>query len=191
MLTLSKKLLSLFAFCLASMAASAGATDLLISKTSVDDFENPVVEVAQGDTVNYEIIVSDSDEGVLGTGVFVTDNVPTEVSILGVETDFGTCNVSGQQVICDLNGIADGASVRIFIQGILSDTATIGAEITNNASVAATNEINPSNNEDSSTFLVGTDTINDPDSVSDGGCALNVRKVPTRFWSSLRRAMLD
>lgn len=190
MLTLYKKSLSLFAFGLASLAASAGATDLSILKTAVDTSDTPVVEVARGDLVDFEIIVTDSTEGVLGSGVFVTDEVPSEISILGVDTDFGQCNLAGQQVTCDLNGIADGATVRIFIRGQLSDNAVVGSEVTNTAKVTASNEIDPGDNEDSTGFLVGDVTLNDPDEVS-GGCALNARKAPTRSWSSLRRVMLD
>lgn len=177
------------AFLLVSGAATAQATDLSIFKQAQDQFGVDIVEIAPLSQIVYVLTVSDSEEGVVGTGIVVTDNVPSLISIDSVETDFGSCTTNGQQVSCDLNGLADGGSAVITITGTLSGIAAIDSEITNTANVTASNEIQPANNEDFITILVGSETIEDPDSGPGGGCALSIPLQRTFFWNFLRRVL--
>lgn len=184
-----KNQVALCAFFVLSLAATAHATDLLIVTETQDQSENLIVEVEPGSDFNYVLIIQDSEEEVMGTDIVVTDRVPDLVGINEVEATWGECTTTGQEVSCNLNGLLDGAFAIITIKATLSPAAEIGSEVANTASVTASNEIEPSNNEDSSTFLVGEETIQDPNAAS-GGCSLQKAMPRTMAWNFLRLAWL-
>ena len=109
--------------------------DVAVSKSS----SAPVEGVFVGDSFTYTVTVSNVSQGDVNN-VVVHDTIPTGLTITGA----GSCTVAGQDLTCDLGTVAAGASETISV----TVTATEGAcpEVTNTASVTASNDSVASNN---------------------------------------------
>lgn len=183
------KIASTFLTALVLLSASAAqATDLSIFKDAIDIDGDFIEQITPDSQFRYQIQVLDSNEGVQGTDIVMTDNVPALLTIVSVETDFGTCQTNGQTVTCNLSGLADGASATILITVDLSASAALNEEVVNTAQVTASNEIQPSDNSATNSFLVSDETVVDP--VESSGCSLRPARAHSRMWNSVRAALL-
>ena len=96
---------------------------------SKSDDVDPVTE---GDDVTYTVNVSNNGPDT-AENVVLTDNLPGGVTFVSATPEQGVCNEAGGVVTCDLDGIANGASVEVVI---VVNTTTDGT-ITNNASATS------------------------------------------------------
>ncbi len=98
--------------------------------------------VNAGDGFTYTIEVA-NDGNATATNVHVTDSMPAGVSIdsatfTGGSKGPGTCDVSGQDIDCDLGSLAPGGSATVTIEVTTTERAC--PSVTNDASVSADNE---------------------------------------------------
>jgi uncharacterized repeat protein (TIGR01451 family) len=123
--------------------ASAPSADLSVAKSDSAD------PVRRGQQFTYTIRVTNTgpDEG---TGVVVTDTLPTGVRLVSAQSPSGTCSQARRVVTCDLQNIPTGQQATITIivtahkQGIKANTASVTA-----------NESDPTaNNTDTETTTV-------------------------------------
>lgn len=82
------------------------AADLRVGKTA----DRATANV--GDTIAWTVTAT-NDGASPATGVVLTDVLPAGVSLLTRTPSQGTCSVSGGQVICNLGGLAVGASATL------------------------------------------------------------------------------
>ena len=184
------KLLALFGFFSISFSSVVQATDMSVTKSVVDEFNEPVVEVAPGTQIAYLIVIRDAQDGVDGVDVLMRDFLPAEISLVSVDSDGGVCADSdGRDVSCSFGTFPDGATVNILITGILSEAAVLGTEVLNVALLDAANEIRLDDNSAGAAFVVGAETVGEPD-VPDGGCSLNPRLTRSRSWATIRRDLI-
>jgi uncharacterized repeat protein (TIGR01451 family) len=117
--------------------AVVGNTDLSITKT---DSPDPIV---QGNNLTYTIRVANTGAND-ASNVVVTDNLPTsqDVDFVSATSTAGTCQKTGNTVICDLGTVLSGttATVTVVVKAKKSGT------LSNTASVASPNDTNASNN---------------------------------------------
>jgi len=185
-----KNIAILSAFTAVSMAVTVHATDLSLTKAAIDSQGRALIEAAPGTEFFYEIFVNDSKENIEGSNVFLTDTLPEEIQVLQVTADRGLCAIQDQIVTCDFGTVADGETIRVLITAKVRESAALGAAVLNNATLTADNEVQPSNNEASAQFTVGTDTSTEP-ATSSGGCSLTPRKPKILLWKTFRRGMAD
>lgn len=124
-----------------SASITVACPDLTLDKSA------STLTVLAPDSVEYSIFVTNDGEGTAANAV-VSDNLDDDLTIVGtVEYDLGddgsadgTCSVSAGNVIsCDLGDLAAGATASITFT-VTVPTAACADDLTNTASVAATNE---------------------------------------------------
>jgi hypothetical protein len=186
-LTQNKKLIFLSAFAVLALSIPVQATDLSVTKVARTNLGETLLEAAPGTEFFYEITIQDSQESVEGINGFLTDLVPSELSVIRVDGDRGLCAVDLQTVTCDFGAIADGETIQVFITVRLNEGVAAGTSISNTATVTADNEINPTDNQSTVEFLVGDETIVDPATASSGGCSLNPGRFKRGAWDTLLR----
>ncbi|MEN0015780.1 MAG: DUF11 domain-containing protein, partial [Solirubrobacteraceae bacterium] len=93
-----------------------GAADLSIAKT-VDKATANV-----GDTLHWTVVATNAGPST-ATGVVVTDDLPTGVTVGTTSTTAGTCAVSGTQLICSGITLTSGTSVTVQLTGTVKTSA--------------------------------------------------------------------
>lgn len=126
------------------VGAAPARVDLAITKTDSPD------PVDVGANLTYTLTISNTgpDDA---TDVTLTDTLPSSVNFVSATASQGSCTESGGVVSCDLGTIASagGATVDIVV------TPTVAGEITNTASVSATeSDTDTSDNNASETTTV-------------------------------------
>jgi uncharacterized repeat protein (TIGR01451 family) len=124
---------ALFVFGLTS--DPAWAQTLTVTKTDTPD------PVAEGETLTYQIVVSNPNDAgdATATGVVLTDDLPDDTTLVSVTSPTGTaCTPTATgtpgttDIVCTLGNIADGGSVTVTIEVQPTDDA-VGTVITNEA----------------------------------------------------------
>jgi uncharacterized repeat protein (TIGR01451 family) len=82
--------------------------DLSIVKTASDE------TVKLGETVTYTLTARNRGPG-LARDVFVTDNLPEQLNLIGARTPVGRCTTRGDRVRCELGTLSEGQQVRVTI----------------------------------------------------------------------------
>ena len=124
--------------------------DLSIVKT---DFPDPVIA---GTILTYELLVANGGPS-LARDVLVIDSLPDEVVLQtwSVSNGTGTCTllpVPPNTVSCDLNDLAPGENVKVYLKVLVLSSVPDGTVISDTASVSSkATEINPVNNTDTET----------------------------------------
>ncbi len=118
-------------FLLAPEELSLAIADLSITKTDSPD------PVTVGQNLTYNLAVTNNDPSA-GSGVMVTDTLPTGVTFVSATPSQGTCTQASGIVTCNLGNLAGGATATVTIVV----TPTAGGTITNTASIAG-NETDP------------------------------------------------
>ena len=106
-----------------------GAADLRIAK-AVDRVSADV-----GDTLTWTLVAT-NDGPSAATGVVVTDDLPTGVTLLSSAPSQGTCAVAGSQLVCTVGGLASGASATVTLTGRVARSAA-ETPVTNVATVTS------------------------------------------------------
>ncbi len=123
------------------VASMKDAVDIRLSMVDAPDPALP------GQELEYVSIVENMG-GLPATGVVMTDTLPAGVTFTSATTTQGTCNLSGDVVICNLGDLAaNGASARISIR-LNTDHAFQGVLINTAAAQGIETDINPNNNWD-------------------------------------------
>jgi uncharacterized repeat protein (TIGR01451 family) len=133
-----------------SIVVEGCGVDLALKKDS-----NVVVAASPGDSASFSIFVTNNGNAT-AHDVTVTDTVPAgleidDASFTGGSKGPGTCDISGQDVSCDIGSLGAGASATVTIDV----TVGVGAcpKITNTATVTASNETGSSDDNSDSTFF--------------------------------------
>src|SRR5688572_4929980 len=121
---------------------SATSADVSITKTASP---NPGFS---GSTLTYRLVIANSGPA-SATNVNVTDNLPGGVTFGSATTTQGSCSGAGP-VNCSIGTLASGASAIVTI----SVTPTASGQITNNATVTATEADSDSSNNTASLVTV-------------------------------------
>ena len=121
---------------------SAASADLSLTNTASP---NPG---QAGVSLSYRIVVTNNGPAT-ATNVHVTDTLPTGVTFGSATTTQGACNGSGP-AICDLGSLNAGASAVVTIVV----TPTAAGQITNSATVTATESDSDSSNNSAATTTV-------------------------------------
>jgi uncharacterized repeat protein (TIGR01451 family) len=129
-----------------------GNLDISVIKTDSPD------PVTVGNNLTYTIVVSNNGPET-GTGVTLTDTLPSSVTYVSATSTQGTCTRSGSTVTCNIGTLANGASTTVTI--IVTPTAA--GTITNTASVTC-NETDTNSGNNTAT---ATTTVN----ASPTGCS--------------------
>ncbi len=122
-----------------------GASDLSITKTHVGDFTVGVDGV-------YALTVRNVGSGSLAGLITVSDPVPSGLNVVSAAGTGWACGVSGQAVTCTVTpagGLASGASLP-DISVTVNPTLAAVPSVTNAATVANDNDLNPGNDSSSS-----------------------------------------
>ena len=122
-----------------------GASDLAITKTHVGDFTVGVNGV-------YSLTVQNVGSGTLAGEITVTDPVPAGLDVVSATGTGWSCGVAGQDVTCTVTpagGLASGASLPP-ISVTVDPTPAAVPSVTNTATVANDNDVNPDNDSSSS-----------------------------------------
>ncbi len=122
--------------------ADSVAVEVVCSVDLTLDKSASTRSVNAGDGFTYTIEVA-NDGNATATNVHVTDSMPAGVSIdsatfTGGSKGPGTCDVSGQDIDCDLGSLAPGGSATVTIEVTTTERAC--PSVTNDASVSADNE---------------------------------------------------
>ena len=122
----------------ATITPSAPRADLSVTKQPVT---TPIVA---GRPVQYLVTVTNNGPSD-AANVTLADPVPASLSGITATSGAGTCTVTGQDVSCDLGGLASGQSAQVRIGGQLAAGAT--GTLTNTATVSSpTADPTPGNN---------------------------------------------
>ena len=133
--------------------------DVEIRKSS----DAPQAGVFSGERFTYTITVENVSTGDVN-GVVVHDSVPAGLDIVDTSA---SCTVSGQDVTCDLGTVAAGQSETVTITVEATDAAC--PEVTNRATVTATNDSVASNNT--------SDDVTDIVNCREPGIAIAITKT--------------
>ena len=126
----------------ATVTPAAPRADLSVTKQPVT---TPIVA---GRPVQYLVTVTNNGPSD-AANVTLADPVPASLSGITATSGAGTCTVTGQDVSCDLGGLASGQSVQVRIGGQLAAGAT--GTLTNTATVSSpTTDPTPGNNSGAS-----------------------------------------
>jgi uncharacterized repeat protein (TIGR01451 family) len=130
---------------LMAFATRAEATaDLALAKSDTPD---PVV---QGNNLTYTIQVTNAGPDP-ATNIVVTDTLPGQIDFVSATPTQGTCDRTGDTVICNLGTVNNGATATVTIVIQPKKTGTIS----NSAVVASTPpDTNAANNQDTETTTV-------------------------------------
>ncbi|HEX5701912.1 MAG TPA: CHRD domain-containing protein [Pyrinomonadaceae bacterium] len=124
---------------------SATSADVSITKTASP---NPGLS---GSTLTYRLVIGNSGPAA-ATNVNVTDNLPGGVTFGSATTTQGSCSGTGP-VNCSIGTLASGASAIVTI----TVTPTASGQITNNATVTAT-EADPDSSNNTAALITVIDT---------------------------------
>jgi uncharacterized repeat protein (TIGR01451 family) len=122
-----------------------GASDLSITKTHVGNF-------TVGVDGAYTLTVRNVGSGTLDGEITVHDPVPAGLQVVSASGTGWSCTVSGQDVDCTATppgGLASGASLPAITVTVDPTPAAVPS-VTNTASVASDNDVNPDNDRSSS-----------------------------------------
>jgi uncharacterized repeat protein (TIGR01451 family) len=133
-------------------SGSLGNLDISVIKTDAPD------PVSVGSNLTYTITVTNNGPDT-GTGVTLTDTLPSNVTYVSATSTQGTCTRSGSTVTCSIGTLANGASATVTIVV----TPTTAGTITNTASVTC-NETDTNSGNNTAT---ATTTVN----ASPTGCS--------------------
>ena len=125
------------------------AADLSITKTHVGDFTVGVNGV-------YTVHVQSVGTGTVAGLITVADVVPAGLTVVSAAGTGWSCGVSGQTVICTATpagGLAAGASLP-NIAVTVNPTPAAVPSVTNTATVANANDLDPDNNSSSSVTAI-------------------------------------
>ena len=148
-----------------------GASDLSITKTHVGDFTVGVPGV-------YTLSVQNVGSGNLAGLITVSDPVPAGLNGVSAEGTGWVCGVSGRDVTCTVTpagGLASRASLP-DISVTVNPTPAAVPSVTNTATVANDNDLNPDNNSSSS--LTRIDPVQAP------GLTLAKSASPTTYTAA-------
>ncbi len=126
-----------------------GSSDLAMTKTHVGDFTVGVNGV-------YTLTVQNVGSATLAGLITVTDPVPAGLTVVSATGTGWTCGVAGQDVTCTVTpagGLASGASLPP-ISVTVDPTAAAVPSVTNTATVANANDVNPDNDSSSSPTVI-------------------------------------
>jgi uncharacterized repeat protein (TIGR01451 family) len=117
---------------------------------------------APGDSASFTIVVSNTGNAT-AHDVTVTDSVPSGLTIVDATFTGGSngpdsCDVSGQDVSCDIGDLGAGASASVTIDVAATEDAC--PSITNTATVAASNETGGTGDNSASTSFDVTCVVN-------------------------------
>ena len=126
-----------------------GASDSVQIRKSSDA---PTGGVTPGDRFTYTVTV-ESVGGATAKDVVVHDTIPDGLTIVNVSSG---CSMSGQAVTCDLGDLAGGSRTSVQITVEATDTAC--PDVTNRATVSASNEAAAQAGDDTSNDV--TDLVN-------------------------------
>ena len=135
--------------------------DVEIRKSS----DGPSGGVAPGERFTYTITVENVG-GASATGVEISDTIPDGLEIVDAS---GNCSVSGQGVTCDVGTLAAGAKASVTVTVKATEDAC--PEVTNRATVSATNE--PAGSTGNNT----SDPVNDLINCTEPGIAIRIIKT--------------
>src|ERR1019366_2369668 len=151
-----------------------GASDLSIIKTHVGNF-------TVGANGVYTLTVQNVGSGNLAGLITVSDPVPPELNVVSAAGTGWSCGVSGQDVTCTVTpggGLASGASLPT-ISVTVNPAPLAVPTVTNTATVANANDLDPGNNSSSSlTQIDGAADL--AISKTDGTLAVNAG-APTTY----------
>ncbi|MFI5262631.1 MAG: hypothetical protein ACHQZR_08770, partial [Candidatus Limnocylindrales bacterium] len=122
-----------------------GSSDLAITKMHVGDFTVGVDGV-------YTLTVRNVGSGTLAGEITVSDAVPAGLDVVSAAGTGWSCGVSGQDVTCTVTpagGLAAGVSLPA-ISVTVDPTAAAVPSVTNTATVANANDLDPDNDSSSS-----------------------------------------
>jgi uncharacterized repeat protein (TIGR01451 family) len=143
----------------ACTAENTAKADLELEKT-VNGLPN--TSASPGETVTYVVTVTNNGPAD-AENALVTDAIPTELqgTLDNIDPEQGTCDDNGATLDCDLGTIAAGTSVTITYEATLPTAGLSDGDTLVNTAVVSTDteEWDETNNEDSSTVVVGTSFI--------------------------------
>ena len=151
-----------------------GASDLAITKTHVGDFTVGVNGV-------YSLTVQNVGSGTLAGEITVDDPVPAGLDVVSAAGTGWACGVAGQDVTCTVTpagGLASGASLPP-ISVTVDPTPAAVPSVTNTATVANDNDVNPDN--DSSSSVTGILYVADLAITKTDGVATVTSGSPTTY----------
>ena len=122
-----------------------GSSDLAITKTHVGDFRVGVDGV-------YTLTVQNVGSGTLAGEITVDDPVPAGLDVVSAAGTGWVCSVAAQDVTCTVTpagGLASGASLPPISVTVDATPAAVPS-VTNTATVANDNDVNPDNDSSSS-----------------------------------------
>jgi len=129
-----------------------GNLDISVIKTDAPD------PVTVGNNLTYTIVVSNNGPET-GTGVTLTDTLPSSVTYVSATSTQGTCSRSGSTVTCSIGTLSNGASATVTIVV----TPTTAGTITNTASATC----NETDTNSGNNTAIATTTVN----ASPTGCS--------------------
>ena len=117
-----------------------GDIDVLCAVIDIEKTANPVGPVNAGDTIGFDIVVSNSGDGT-ANDVSVTDDLPAGIDWT-INPDVAGCSISGplgaEVLTCTRDTLAGGASFTVHIEGV-TDAADCGT-VNNTAIVSTSND---------------------------------------------------
>ena len=121
--------------------SDSASIDVLCADISIEKVANPVGPVNAGDTIGFDITVSNNGDG-NATGVVVTDVLPAGISWTAWDpsgdTDGVDCAIAAGTLTCTDASMAPGDSFTVHISGV-TDAADCGT-VDNTATVTTTND---------------------------------------------------
>ena len=124
-------------------------TDLAITKTHTGNF-------TPGTNGTYTLLVQSVGSATINGPITVTDPAPTGLTLVSAAGSGWACSAAGQLATCTVTppgGLASGASLPP-ITITVSTTLAAAPSVTNTATVANANDLDPANNSSSSTTAV-------------------------------------
>ena len=117
-----------------------GDIDVLCAAIDIEKTANPVGPVNAGDTIGFDIVVSNDGDGT-ANDVSVTDNLPAGIDWT-IDPAVDGCSISGavgaEVLTCTRDTLEGGASFTVHIEGV-SDPADCGT-VNNTAAVSTSND---------------------------------------------------
>ncbi|RMG79924.1 MAG: DUF11 domain-containing protein, partial [Chloroflexi bacterium] len=95
----------------------------------------------RGEEVNWTVTVYNNGS-ITASNVVVSDTVPSQLRIVGVDTQAGTATISGQDVTINIGDLAPGASVEIVIRTVVRQDADVPFVVDNVAVMSGTDSSN-------------------------------------------------
>ncbi len=170
-----------------SAAAAVTVNPAAAVGVSIVPSQNPVYA---GSVLSYSVTLSNQGPSV-ATGLMMTDVLPSDVSLVSVTTDSGTCSTAGSTVTCAMNDLLPGSDALVTlvtrpgVAGSLDNTLSVSLNEVN---------LNPSGQNAAATVMVTPP----PDNSGGGALALwnlvallgALLRRRLRYWSSVRHDTL-